>query len=247
MREAPACLAEPFSLTKSKAGLGCDAIDQNVCSPNGVAQAGPRSIWCDEMRSVLRLVGVGDTSKLGRVAHTFRCSFNHEIKAVEGALPCSEDAMTVCCEVLCFSFVCSSTEVQSSFEPDAQQGRDMWAAARSNGRKPIQLSIRQLIASLRPLRGRRIRAAEGAHLGQRNWFSHATLQSLGLRRASTAMLGSCGAHRRTCSRGAARCHPSWRTELLPFPDSWPPTTPSSSKRANCGGELRSVCALRVRR
>jgi hypothetical protein len=178
MREAPACLAKPLSLTKSKPGLGCDAVDQNLCSPNGVAQAGPRSIWCDEMRSVLRLVGIGDTSKLGMVTHTFRLPFNHEIKAGEGALPCRENAMTILCEVLCLSFVCSSTEVQSPFEPNAQQGRDVWPAAGSNGRKPIQLGTRQLIASLRPLRRRRIRAAEGAQFGFRNWFSHATLRSL---------------------------------------------------------------------
>jgi hypothetical protein len=93
--KAPACLAVPSSFAKSKSGLGCDAIDQNLCSPNGVAQAGPRSIRCDEMRSVLRLVGVGDTSKLDMVAYAFRRSFNHEIDTVEGALPRRKDAMTV--------------------------------------------------------------------------------------------------------------------------------------------------------
>ncbi len=103
--KAPACLAEPFSFTKPKADLGCDAIDQNLCSPNRVAQPGPRSIRCDEMRSVLRLVGVSDTPKLGLVAHTFRRSFYHEIKTVEGALSRRQDAMRVCREVLCFSFV----------------------------------------------------------------------------------------------------------------------------------------------
>src|ERR1035438_7378900 len=142
--EAPACLAEPSSFAKSKAGFRCDAIDPSLCSPDGVPQTGPRSIWCDEMRSVLRLVGVGDTSKLGMVAHAFGRSFNHEIKTVQGAMPRRKDAMTICREVLRFAFVWSSTEVQGPFEPDCQQGRDMRAAVRSNGRKPIHLSARQL-------------------------------------------------------------------------------------------------------
>ena len=94
--KAPTRLAEPSSLAKSKTGLGCHAVDENFCSPNGVPQTGPSSIGCDEMRSVLRLVGVDDTSKLDMVAHAFRRSFNHEIETVEGALPCRKDAMTVC-------------------------------------------------------------------------------------------------------------------------------------------------------
>src|ERR1700733_684972 len=105
-----------------------------------------------KMRSVLRLVGVGDSSKLRTVAHTFGRSFNDAIETVEGALPRRKDAMTVSREVLRFSLVRSGTEVQSPFEPDSQQGRDMRAAVRSNGRKPIHLGARQLIASLGPLR-----------------------------------------------------------------------------------------------
>ena len=93
--KAPACLAELSSFAKSKADLGCDAIDQNLCLPNGIAQAGPRSIRCDEVRSILRLVRAGDASKLGMVAHAFGRSFNHEIETVEGALPRRKDAMTV--------------------------------------------------------------------------------------------------------------------------------------------------------
>ena len=186
--KAPACLAEPSSFAKSKAGLGCDAKDQNLCSPDGVPQTGPRSIWCDEMWSVLRLVGIGDTSKLGMVAHAFGRSFNHEIETVEGALPRRKDAVTVSREVLRFPLVWSSAEVQSPFEPDSQQRRDMRAAVRSNRRKPIHLRTRQLISSLRPLRRCRIRAAEGAQLGHRNWFSHAALRSFTFVRANTAML-----------------------------------------------------------
>ncbi len=74
------------------------------------------------MLSVLRLIGVGDSSKLRMVAHTFGRSFNHEVEAVEGALPRRKDAMTVCREVLRFSLVRSSTEVQSPFEPDPNRG-----------------------------------------------------------------------------------------------------------------------------
>ncbi len=47
------------------------------------------------MRSVLRLVGIGDTSKLGLVAHSFGRSFNYEIETFEGALTCRKDAMTI--------------------------------------------------------------------------------------------------------------------------------------------------------
>ncbi len=93
--EAPACLAEPSSFAKSEAGLGCYAKDQNLGSPDGVPQTGPRSIWCDEMRTVLRLVGGCDTSKLPMVAHAFGRSFNHEIDTVERAMPRRKDAMTV--------------------------------------------------------------------------------------------------------------------------------------------------------
>ena len=117
-------------------GLGCHAVDENICSPNGVTQTGPGSIGRDEMRSVLRLIGVGDSSKLRMVAHTFGRSFNHEIEAVEGAPPRREDAMAVGREVLRFSLVRSGTEIQSPFEPDPQQGRDMGTAVRSNRRKP---------------------------------------------------------------------------------------------------------------
>ena len=117
------------------------------------------------MRSVLRLVGVGDTSKLGMVAHVFGRSLNHEIETVEGAMPRREDTMRVCREVLRFAFAWSSTEVQSPFVPDGQQGRDMRASVRPNGRKPIHLGARQLIVSLGPFGRCRIRAAEGAQLG----------------------------------------------------------------------------------
>jgi hypothetical protein len=93
--KAPARLAERAAFFKPKASFGSDAKDQNLCSPNGVAQVGPRSIRCDEMRSVLRLVGVSDTSELAMVAHAFRGSFNHEIETVEGALSRREDATTI--------------------------------------------------------------------------------------------------------------------------------------------------------
>lgn len=88
-------LAECFSFAKSKAGLGSYAINQNLCVPDGVTQTGPRPFWCDEMRSVFRFVGVGDTSELATVAHTFGRSFKHEIETVEGAMPRRKDAMTV--------------------------------------------------------------------------------------------------------------------------------------------------------
>ena len=68
----------PFDSAKSKTGLECHAVDENLCSPNGVPQTGPCSIGCDDMRSVLRLVGVGDTSQLRIVAHTFFRSFKGE-------------------------------------------------------------------------------------------------------------------------------------------------------------------------
>src|SRR5271166_2115545 len=112
--KAPACLAEALSLPKPKAGLWCHAVDENLCSPNGVTQVGPGSIGCDEMRSVLRFVGVGDSSKLRMVAHTFGRSFHHEVEALEGALPRRKDAMTVSREVLRLSLLRSSTEVQSA-------------------------------------------------------------------------------------------------------------------------------------
>jgi hypothetical protein len=48
------------------------------------------------MRSVFRLVGGGDTSKLGRVAHAFGRALNHEIETVEGGMPRGKDAMTIC-------------------------------------------------------------------------------------------------------------------------------------------------------
>ena len=65
----------------------------------------------------------------------------------------------------------------------------MWAAVRSNGGKPIHLSVRQFIPSLRPLRRCCIRATEGAQFGYRNWFSHATLRSFASLRANSAVLG----------------------------------------------------------
>ncbi len=182
--KSPACLTEPSSLAKSKTGLGCHAVDENLCSPNGITQTGPGSIGCDEMRSVLRLIGVGDSSKLRMVAHTVCRSFNHQVETVEGALPCREDATAICREVLRLLLVRSGTKIQSPFEPDSQQGRDMRAAVRPNRRKPIHLSAGQLIPSLRPLRWCCIRAAEGAQLGHRNWFSHAALRSFTFVRAN---------------------------------------------------------------
>jgi hypothetical protein len=59
---------------------GATPVDENLCSPNGVTQTGPGSIGCDEMRSVLRLIGVGDSSKLSMGAHPFGRSFNHELE-----------------------------------------------------------------------------------------------------------------------------------------------------------------------
>src|SRR5580698_5511993 len=177
MREAPACLAVLLSFPEPEAGLGCNAIHQDPCLPNGVAQAGPRSVWCGEMRPVLRLIGVGDPSELGMVAHAFRRPLHDEIKTVEAALSRREDTVAVGREVLGLSLVFSGTEVQGSFEPDAQQGSDMRAAIWANGREPIQLGIRQCNPRLRPLRRCRIRAAEGAQFGDRNWFRHAALRS----------------------------------------------------------------------
>jgi hypothetical protein len=58
-------------------------------------RTGPGSIWCYEMRSVLRLVGVSDTCKLTVVGNAFGRSFNHEIETVNGVTPRREDAMTV--------------------------------------------------------------------------------------------------------------------------------------------------------
>ena len=140
------------------------------------------------MLSVLRLVGSGDRSKLGLVAHALGRSFNYEIEPFEGALTCRKDAMTVRHEVLRFSLVRPSTELQRPVEPDSQQGRDMRAAVRSNGRQPIHLGPCQLSAGLRPLRRGRFRAAEGAQLGHRNRFSHTALPSRLLVRAATAIL-----------------------------------------------------------
>ena len=48
------------------------------------------------MVPVLRLIGIGDTSKLGVVTHAFGRSLNHEIESFEGALPRRKDAMTIC-------------------------------------------------------------------------------------------------------------------------------------------------------
>ena len=47
------------------------------------------------MRSVLRLVGVGHTSKLGQAAHAFGRSLNYEIESFEDAMTCRKDAMTI--------------------------------------------------------------------------------------------------------------------------------------------------------
>ena len=58
----------------------------------------------------------------------------------------------------------------------------------------VGVLIAALVASawgfLRPLRWCRIRAAEGAQLGHRNWFGHAALRSFTFVHANTTMLGS---------------------------------------------------------
>ena len=166
--KAPARLAEPSSLAKSKSCLGRHAVDENLCSPNGVTESGPCSIGCDEMRSVLRLICAGDSSKLSMVAHTFGSAFNHEVEPVEGALPRCKHATAVFRKVLRFPLPRPSTEVESPVEPDPQQGRHMRTTVRSNRREPIDLSTGQLFPSLRPLRWCCIHAAEGAQLGHRN-------------------------------------------------------------------------------
>ena len=60
--KTPPRLAEPSSLAESKTGRGCHPVDENICSPNGVTQTGPGFIGCDEMLSVLQLIGIGDLS-----------------------------------------------------------------------------------------------------------------------------------------------------------------------------------------
>ena len=136
----------PLGLWQIQTGLGCHAVDENLCSSNGVPQIGPGSVGRDEMRSVFRLVVAGDAPQLRIVAHTFRRSFNDGIETLEGALPFRKDAMTVCRKVLRFSLVWSPYRITEPFEPDSQQGRHMRATVRLKHRKPIHLSAIRLSA-----------------------------------------------------------------------------------------------------
>ena len=72
LRESPARLAEQFSFAKPEGRLRDDSIDEGLCLTDCVSEAGPSSIWRGEVRTVLRLVGVSDTSELRRIARQFR-------------------------------------------------------------------------------------------------------------------------------------------------------------------------------
>ena len=147
------------------------------------------------MWSVLRFVGIGDTPQLSMVAHGFGRSFNHEIEAVEGAMARRKDALTVSREVLRFTFVWASAEVQRPFQPDGQQRRDMRTTIRSNGRKPIHLRTRELVRAWDHSVGiafgllKALSAVTGS-----GSVIHSPLFTFV--RANTAMLGRIGKHHR---------------------------------------------------
>jgi len=60
--ESPARLAERLSFAKPEGRLRDDSIHEGLCLTDCVPEAGPSSIWRDEVRAVFRLVGVRDTS-----------------------------------------------------------------------------------------------------------------------------------------------------------------------------------------
>ncbi len=85
LRETPAGLAERLALAEAEGRRGSNPIHQGITASDGVTETEEGALGRREMRIILRLVGIGDTSEFGLVADCGSLTLDYQIETrIEG-------------------------------------------------------------------------------------------------------------------------------------------------------------------
>ena len=194
LRETPPGLAIKTAFAETEYDRGNDSIQQNVATPNRVAEPCPGALRSGEMGAIFRFKSVSDGSAFCRVSHSHRVALDDKVETVEIIAARCQHAARILSKILRLALVGTSAEIRRTVGPDAEQGSDVRASIWTNGRQPVELGVLKFPTA--PfLRGRnRIWTAEWTQLGHWRTFAHvisiSVITNRKVRRQSLTVIGS---------------------------------------------------------
>jgi hypothetical protein len=141
LRETPPGLAVKTAFAETEHDRGNDSIQQNVASPNRVAEPSPGAVRSGEMRAIFRCKGVSDSSALCLVSHSHRVALDDKVETVEIIAACSQHAARILSKILRLALVGTGAEIQRTLEPDSEQRSDVRSSIGTDCGQPVELGV----------------------------------------------------------------------------------------------------------